>query len=315
MYYLERMRLLAEEVELLFASLPEEVRLLLKEPLSVKRRALAIPSENDSPWVILPLIVCEAICGNFEKALPLGASIQFFMAAGDVFDDIEDNDSPDSLCARYGIAIANNVATTLLVLGEKAIAHLKDKNVNETTIVRILDVFNAYYLNACAGQHLDLSVNKEENISEDAYLKILELKSASQVECACYTGALLATDNDQLTNVLKDFGFNLGMMAQITNDISGITNGKDLLKRKISLPVIFALSQTEGENCNLLKDYYFNKSESCPNTQQILCLISDIGALHYAAVKLESYRIYAADALNRAEQAGIKIDRMRVFLK
>ena len=85
---------------------------------------------------------------------------------------MEDNDAPLSLSAKYGKAIANNVATTLLVLGEKAIARLKDKNIDDKKIVLILNAINSYYLTACTGQHKDLSYCNKVDISENDYLDI-----------------------------------------------------------------------------------------------------------------------------------------------
>ncbi|MDD4874537.1 MAG: polyprenyl synthetase family protein, partial [Dehalococcoidales bacterium] len=193
MWQVEQISSVNEEIAVVVSSLPVEIRALIKEPLRMKRRALAVQSEQDTPWMLLPLIICESISSDFRKAIPLAATIQFLMAAGDVFDDIEDDDSPQSLCAKYGSAVATNVGTTLPVLGEKAIARLRERDINEKTIVHIFDAINSYYINACIGQHMDLSFNKKKDVSEDTYLKIATLKSASQIECACYTGALLAT--------------------------------------------------------------------------------------------------------------------------
>lgn len=309
--------LLRKEIDSSISSLPEEFRGLVSEPLKVSRRGLAVVSEREAPWILLPLITCESICGNNEKteAIPLCASLQFFMAAGDVFDDIEDNDSPLSLSFRYGTAITNNIATTLLVLGEKAIARLKNRNVDDRTIVRILGAINSYYLTACTGQHKDLSCCDKIDISENDYLDILSLKSASQIECACYTGALLATENEELLDIFKEFGYNLGMMAQITNDITGIINKKDIVNKKITLPAIFALSQSEEPFRNQLEQYYHNKSGNEITIEQISDILSNSGALHYTAIKMESYRLLASQAVDKAENYGGNVERLKIFLK
>lgn len=308
-------KLLREEIESSVSLLPEELSGFVREPLTVSRRGLAVASEREAPWVLLPLITCESICGNYEEAIPLCASLQFFMAAGDVFDDIEDNDSPLSLSSRYGTAITNNIATTLLVLGEKAISRLKDRNVDDRTIVRILDAINSYYLIACTGQHKDLSCGKKIDISEDDYLDILSLKSASQIECASYTGALLATENKDLLDIFKEFGYSLGMMAQITNDIAGIISKKDLVNKKITLPVIFALSQSEEPVRNQLERYYRNKSDDEITIEQISYILSNSGAVHYTAIKMESYRLLASGAVDKAENCGIDTEKLRIFLR
>jgi len=315
MQQIEHVNLLKEEIEISFSILPEELGGFVREPLTVSRRGLAVPNEHEPPWILLPLIACESIDGSPEKALPLCASLQFFMAAGDVFDDVEDNDAPLSLSSKYGTAITNNVATTLLVLGEKAIARLKEKKVKDSKIVRILDIINSYYLKACTGQHLDLLHGNKLDISEKNYLNILSLKSASQIECACYTGAFLATDNIALLDLFKQFGFNIGMMLQITNDISGILNKKDIINKKITLPLVFALSQTERTIHEKLKRYYLGQPGNELSVEQVSDMLSNSGALHYAAIKMESYRLLATEAVNVIEDNGINAEKLRMFVK
>lgn len=307
--------LLRNEINRYISLLPADYRCYVSEPLKVSRRGLSVVTKPETPWVLLPLITCESIGGTCEKALPLCASLQFFMAAGDVFDDVEDNDAPLSLSSRYGMAITNNIATTLLVLGEKAIAGLKDKKVNDSKIVRILDTINHYYLKACTGQHLDLSYGNKLDISENEYLDILSLKSASQIECACYTGALLATDNNKLLGLFKNFGYNLGMMLQITNDIAGIISKKDIINKKITFPVIFALSQTESTVHDKLEQYYGKQNGNELSSDQVSDILSETGAMHYSAIITESYRLEAKEAAEKAESNGVNIDKMRTFLQ
>ena len=176
--------LLRNEINRYISLLPADYRCYVSEPLKVSRRGLSVVTKHETPWVLLPLIVCESIGGTCEKALPLCASLQFFMAAGDVFDDVEDDDAPLSLSSRYGMAITNNIATTLLVLGEKAIAGLKEKKVNDSKIVRILDTINHYYLKACTGQPW-IYHRAKFRYFQKMIVDILSLKSASQIECSC----------------------------------------------------------------------------------------------------------------------------------
>ncbi len=88
------------------------------------------------------------------------------------------------------------------------------------------------------------------------YLKIADMKSASTVECACRVGAILATADQTLIDKFSIFGHNLGMTAQIANDILGITRERDILERKITLPVIYALTQTGNEARKQLEDVF-----------------------------------------------------------
>jgi geranylgeranyl pyrophosphate synthase len=308
---------LRSEIEELLVPLSDADGLcdLIKEALTQGRRGLSAEVALDKPLPLLPLVVCEAISGHYEQALPAAAAIQLFMAAGDVFDDIEDSDSSESLSATYGPAIAINVANTLITMAEKAITRLKEKGVEDYSVVRIMDVVNSYCTTACAGQHLDLSLTSKMDISEDIYIRVTGMKSASQVECACHIGALLATENQELINTFTIFGHNLGMAAQITNDIQGVIRGNDVLNHKITLPVIYALAQAEGETYSKLVIAFGQQSETVPDLTQIKGLLFSIGAIHFATVKMESYKQRALDTLSKAEEAGANVERLKLFLE
>jgi geranylgeranyl pyrophosphate synthase len=317
MWQKRQFELLRDEIAIVLASLPAVADLhnLVRQPLSQARRGLAALSADDRPWPLLPLIVCEAICGYWRHALPAAAAIQLFMAAGDVFDDIEDADSSESLSARYGPAVATNVATTLLSLAEKSIMRLKGRDVADSVIVHVTDAVNSFFSSACAGQHLDLSLSSETAISEDDYLRVVDMKSASQVECACHVGALLADARQESVNIFAEFGHNLGMAAQITNDIRGVTRGSDIVKQKITLPAIYALAQAEGESRNQLELAFRRPSESVPDPTQIRDLLFRTGAIHYTTIKMEFYKQLALDNLSEIERYGASVERLKSFLE
>lgn len=288
---------------------------LVKEALTQTRRGLAADGARDRPWPLLPLMVCEAISGRYEHALPATAALQFLVAAGDVFDDIEDADSSESLPARCGTALATNVGTTLLILAERAIVRLKTRGVTDNITIRVMDAVNSYYITACTGQHLDLSFNSEMDVSEDVYLKVIGLKSASQIECASHIGALLATSYQELIDTFTLFGYNLGMAAQITNDIQGITKGNDIVKHKITLPVIYGLTQTDGEVRDQLESTFGKQSKSELGPIKTRDLLFRSGAIHYATIKMEFYKQLALHSLCEAEREGARVERLKLFLE
>jgi len=309
--------LLREEMEAFLAPLSDATGLynLLKESLNKDIQRLSNESGHSHYWPLLPLIVCEAISGRCEHAIPAAATLQLIKAAAEVFDDIEDADSSESLSTIYGSAVATNVATTLLILAEKGITRLKGKGVEDYIIVYVMDTINSFYTTASVGQHLDLSRIPGIAVSEDAYLETVGMKSASTVECACCTGALLATANQELIDTFVLFGHNLGMAAQIANDVLGITSGSDIMKSRITLPIIYALTQTGGKARNKLESAFGKQPESKPDTVQIRDLLFRSGAIHYATIKMEFYKQQALAILLEAEEAGVNVKRLKLFLE
>jgi len=306
---------LRDEIEAVLALMPNVrgLRDLVREPLKKAGRALSVLDEHELPWPLLPLLVHESISGKYDRALPVAASIQFLMAACDVFDDIEDADSIDSLPSKYGNAVATNVATALLFLGEQAILRLNRQGVNIESIIRIMEAINLSYTIACAGQHLDLSSLSEYPFPEETYLEVISMKSASQIECACRVGAMLASNNQGLVDIFATFGHDLGMAAQITNDIQGAISGGDITRRKITLPIIYALTQSNGEVRRQLELAFFNQSKCEIDPNPIKDLLFRTGAIQYATIKMQCYKQQAMDIASKAESAGVNVGWMTLF--
>ena len=306
--------LLKEELEALLLLLPDTPGLLelVREPLTKVNRGLA--GESRVPWPLLPLIVCQAVSGNYERALPVAAALQLLRVAADVFDDIEDADSSESLSAKYGPAVATNAATTLLILAERAITRLKKRGIPDKLVVLVTDVINSYYTTACAGQHLDLTLTADTAAREDEYLKVASMKSATTAKCACHTGALLANAAQNIIDKFAKFGHNLGMASQIANDIRGITLGSDIIKKKMTLPLIYVFAQADDKTRSQLNRIFYNRARIDDPTP-VKDLLFRAGAIHYTTVRMMSYKQRALDDLSDLEKAGVETGLLEPFME
>ena len=103
------------------------------------------------------------------------------------------------------------------------------------------------------------------------------------------------------------------MAAQISNDIQGITGGTDIVQRKITLPVIFALNQNDPEVRIRVKDSFSEKASPTSNSDGTRELLFRSGAVHYAVVKMEYYKECARDHLEKARELGANIEQFKAF--
>jgi geranylgeranyl diphosphate synthase type I len=308
--------LLKEEMTRILQLLSGDPQLaeMVRYPLSSSDRPLSLHI-SESRWTLLPMVVCHSICGKYDPAIPVAAAIGFFQTAGDVFDDIEDLDSDQSVVAIHGQAEATNVATVLLILGQLALTKLREKCVDSDTVVSVTSEIGKYSLTACTGQHRDIRHNTDPIISEDDYLKTISMKSAAQVECASRVGAMVATDNQDVIDTFTAFGHNLGMAAQIINDIQGINKEassiNDITTKSVTLPVIYALAIAEGEDKQLLESVYgVNASVKPEAVEKIKEVLYNSGAIHYAVVLMETYRQKALASLKKVEATGTNVDML-----
>jgi octaprenyl-diphosphate synthase len=316
MWWEKQFRLFKEEVDSTLTTL-SDTPVLLKmatESLAQYTDEAAISNKTTRPWPLLPLVVSETISNRYRHVIPVAAALQFLRAAADIIDDIEDADSPKSLSNKYGPDLAINLATALIFLSETAITRLKKTNVENGTILLVMDKIYSYHISACSGQHADLTLTLDSAISEEEYLEVVRMKSAFQVECACHVSAWLATPDKELIDLLTRFGQSVGMAVQLANDIQGITRGRDILKKKITLPVIYTLTHEDNDVSNQLRSQYSRLSEPTSDVTQIKNLLFRCGAIHYVTVKLEMYKQQALDVLLNLENEGYDVERLMLFL-
>jgi competence protein ComQ len=261
--------------------------------------------------LILPLIVYQSLTRKYKLALPVTVSLIFLKAAADIFDDLEDADNPQTISSRWGRPVANNTATSFLILAERTLSHQTD--LRSETKLNILQCVNHYYSLACLGQHLDLSTPPGHLITEDEYCHIIHLKSALVSECAVRAGSLLAGSSPGCLEYLTKFGYYLGMACQLNNDLKGILDGADLKARKITLPWIFALTQADSASHKVLMAY-LNDISGISKTNSVKNILFSCGAVQYSLYKSEYYKQLALANLAKAQLPGRVVKRLSSIL-
>jgi geranylgeranyl diphosphate synthase type I len=104
------------------------------------------------------------------------------------------------------------------------------------------------------GQYLDLAFQEAEQVTLEVYLEMIGKKTAALISCATELGALLGSDDGLAVEKYAAFGYELGLVFQIVDDILGIWGageatgkgvGEDIVSRKKSLPVVYALERSD----------------------------------------------------------------------
>jgi geranylgeranyl diphosphate synthase type I len=206
--------------------------------------ALALPGNilSDQPnmrWARLVWTTCMAAGGSWQDALPAAATVEVFMTALDILDDIEDGE-PHPLDAELGPARALNVTTGLILMTQWC---LLDTPIGASALRILLGAG----LQACSGQHSDLTPLSEQHASFNTALAITQDKSAALVAAICWLGALCAAADRPTQERYAHFGFYVGMVRQLHNDIAGIhpeaTEKTDVCLERPTLPLMFAALQ------------------------------------------------------------------------
>ena len=87
---------------------------------------------------------------------------------------------------------------------------------------KVFRVFNKAAIEVCIGQQLDIDFEKTSVISEEEYIRMIELKTSVLIAASAKIGAIIGGADDRDSDLLYEFGRNLGLAFQIQDDLLDI---------------------------------------------------------------------------------------------
>jgi geranylgeranyl diphosphate synthase type I len=259
---------------------------------------------------LLCLLSCAAVGGDPATVLSAAAALEMLHNFSLVHDDVEDN-SPTrrhrpTVWALWGQPQAINVGDALFAHAFRTLLDLAPAAAPD----QVIDAMQRF-VHACIalteGQHLDMDFETRANVTTDEYLLMIRGKTAALLAASVEIGASLGGAQPAQLAALRQFGESLGLAFQIQDDILGIwgdeqMTGKsaasDILARKKSLPVLYALNGTQGA---ALRELYAHARFTADEVPAVLDRLAAAGARPYAASLVETYSMAALQALHEAD--------------
>lgn len=275
---------------------------------------------------LLCLVACQATGGDYHRALPAAAALELLHNFSQIHDDIEDGDrerrSRSTLWSVWGVPQALNAGDGMMSLAYAVLPQLWERGLPEARIRRAVEVLAETYRRLCEGQYLDISFEGRPEVEISEYLTMIERKTAALIAAPCHIGALLATDHHETIESLRLFGWNLGLAFQIVDDILGLWGdpqltgkpvGSDLLRRKKTLPVVYALERGN----EVLKGIYQKEEVSKEDVGRALQTLEALGARQYTQEMARSYcrsALEALEAIQLTQKAKEDLQALAAFL-
>ena len=269
---------------------PAAFSVLLKIPLSQPDKVLGGAARPD--WVQLVLAACAATAGNPAVAAQVAAGVECFMAALDLFDEIEDGDVSLTVEAA-GIPQALNVATALLLLGQRLLLGVPQRH-GLPTATDLARTLTDGGLAATGGQHRDLADEAFAAGTPDEALATARAKAGALASAVCRLGAMVGTADERLLDLYGRWGMHFGTMAQLANDLHDAldnTTKTDIARQKSTLPLIF--------NRRVAAD-----TGEAPS-------VAASGALQFTWVVVEIERQACRDIADQLHARGQRVDLLR----
>ncbi len=206
----------------------------------------------------LLLLSHEAAGGNWRQALPAAVAVELIHNFSLIHDDIQDQ-SPtrrgrETVWHRWGAAQAINAGDALFALAFAQMGGL-EAHFPPARVVEAVNVLARACLALVQGQVLDLAFEDRDQVTLEAYWRMVRGKTAALLTAATDLAALLAGVDAARRQAFRTFGERLGMAFQVWDDYLGIwgdpaRTGKpvadDILARKKSFPVLYGLARPES---------------------------------------------------------------------
>jgi geranylgeranyl diphosphate synthase, type II len=87
---------------------------------------------------------------------------------------------------------------------------------------KVFSLYNKAAIEVCVGQQLDIDFEKMSVITLDEYLRMIELKTAALIAASARIGSIIGGAGDKDSDLLYQFGRNLGLAFQIQDDLLDI---------------------------------------------------------------------------------------------
>src|SRR5262245_10415743 len=234
------------------------------------------------------LLMAARLCGySGPRAILNAAVVEFIHTAtlvhDDIIDDAELRRGQKAVHSQWGNDVTV-LAGDFLYIKSMAMALTQDT----LDVVRLLcDVT----LRMIEGELYQLTKNGVVEISEDEHFDIIRRKTAYLFAGCAQIGGMLGEVGEEGELALREYGFNLGIMFQLVDDLLDFTGeavalgkpiGGDLREGKITLPLIHLLNHGGLEAGDLIRNAVRDRDITPENWARLKALLHEHRSIEYA---------------------------------
>ena len=213
---------------------------------------------------VLALMACNLYNDKIDEAVIPATGLEVFHNFTLVHDDIMDN----APVRRNVPTVHSKWNINQAVLSGDVMAFIANECFLQTPshyLLKVFKVFNKAAIEVCVGQQLDIDFEKAAIVSNEEYLRMIGLKTAALLAASAKIGAILGGADDKDSELLYEFGRNLGMAFQIQDDLLDIYGdikvfgkivGGDIVSNKKTFMLVKALEIASIEQSQQLHELF-----------------------------------------------------------
>ena len=255
--------------------------------------------------------------GEVNERTYRGASvIELIHTASLVHDDVVDDSNKRrgffSINALWKNKIAVLVGDFLLARGM-----LLSVDHGDFDLLRIISVAMR---EISEGELLQLEKARRLDITEEVYYDIIRQKTATLIAACCSIGACSVKPGTDEVEKFRKFGELCGMAFQIKDDLFdygeekiGKPTGIDIKEQKMTLPLIYALNQSDSKEKKWLINSVKNHNRNKKRVKEVIAFVKDKGGLLYSENKMQEFKNKALSLLDTYPDSDYK-DALRLMV-
>ena len=163
------------------------------------------------------------------------------------------------------------------------------------------------------GELLQIEKARKLDITEDIYYEIIRQKTAALIASCCAVGAASVGCDEVEVEKFRLFGEKIGIAFQIKDDLFdygkaeiGKPVGIDIKEKKMTLPLIYALNNTDKATKRSVIRKIKNKSENQKVVKEIIDFVKKSGGIEYAKDAMKAYYNEALVLISNYEDSDYK---------
>jgi heptaprenyl diphosphate synthase len=200
------------------------------------------------------------------KVIDAGVAVELIHIGSLYHDDVIDNAT-----TRRGVQSSNSKwnSTLSILAGDYLLARSSELAAEQLGLESV-KLLASTYAELVEGQTKEIEISYDLNHSIDDYMKVIEGKTASLIRTSAKLGAIASNADEEVIDALSNWGWNCGIIFQISDDLLDITStsevlgkpaGNDLLEGTYTLPVLIALNQNKEKFSEILQGISEGKIE------------------------------------------------------
>ncbi len=257
---------------------------------------------------LLVILTAKIFSEANEKTINAAASIELLHNASLVHDDVLDETQirrgRNTINSRWD----NQVA---VLVGDFFVSRALHCAVN-TGDIRVVRTLSTLGTDLSSGEIDQMNNARTHYIEESRYLNVIKHKTASLFKGCVEVGGYTAGATEAQISPLLQYAELLGCCFQIKDDIFdyfdsdkevGKPSGNDLREGKVTLPLIYALTQDESQESASMRKIIDKDELSSEDITTLIEFAKRKGGIEYAYKRMDEIKTQANDIIDQLPQS------------